>query len=421
MRSIVVGLLAAVAFTLPALAAPPPQTSATPTPSPSPSPSRTPAAIVPPRDAPAVRSTTPPLVPAYAAATPTPPQFAWVGTSASITLPMEVHDERPFIQALIDGHPATLIVDTGTLDTVIDGDALDDGGESRASLQIDELRFPKVSFARYDVRTYAERYFGAPADGIIGRDLLARFPVRFDYPGRTITIFRDSRGAVAAQVPGSISVPLRVITGLPAIAASLDGQQPKWLVLATGASSQLQVSAALGRASGLGSHSIPYQEPNIAGVSDGVLVRARTVNFGSITFHQPLVALFERSGYSQPDLVGSVGAMLLSRLSLIIDEPSSQALIYTPGGSTLARLYDPSGITLENRHGTIVLRSVVPGTPADGHLRPGDEVVSLIGLAPATLDFARQLLDGNPGAKVTIAYRRWHIVHTFTWTLRVIV
>lgn len=390
--------------------------SATPTPSAV----ATAVPIVAPRDAPPVRATTRPIIPSYTATTPVPPENVWLGPSTTIALPMTLHDNRPYVQALIDGHPATLIVDTGIVDTMVDPAALDDSSEARVSLQMGDLRFPKLSFIRVDVRAYAERVLGAPADGIIGRDLLARYPVELDFPGHQMTVYRDAHSLPAAP-GGAVTVPMRVLAGVPAVTAALDGQQTRWFALSTGMSPQVALEPSQRSALARNQHSIPYQEVSISGIDDGLLVRSHTLSLGGLSFNQPLVAVLSRGRFGKSDISGSLGAMLLSGLTVTIDEPSSTATIIAPPGSTLARIYQPSGIGLEMRHGIIVVRSVVPGTPADAHLRPGDEIVSINGLVPATLDFARSLLDGNPGAKVAIKYRRWHIVHSVTLTLRVII
>ena len=355
------------------------QTAANPVPSATPTPSAVATAvpIVAPRDAPPVRATTRPIIPSYTATTPVPPENVWLGPSTTIAVPMTLHDNRPYVQALIDGHPATLIVDTGIVDTMVDPAALDDSSEARVSLQMGDLRFPKLSFIR------VHSWPAAPG--------------------------------------GAVTLPLRVLNGVPAVTAALDGQQTRWFALSTGMSPQVALEPSQRSALARNEHSIPYQEVSISGIDDGLLVRSHTLSLGGLSFNQPLVAVLSRGRFGKSDISGSLGAMLLSSLTVTIDEPSSTATIIAPPGSTLARIYQPSGIGLEMRHGIIVVRSVVPGTPADAHLRPGDEIVSINGLAPATLDFARSLLDGNPGAKVAINYRRWHIVHSVTLTLHVIV
>jgi hypothetical protein len=337
-----------------------------------------------------------------------------------------LHGERPFIQVLIDGHPATAVVDTAAVETLIDVGASDDRGTTAAiSLQIGDLRFPRLHATRSRVRSYAEMYLGAGADAIIGRDLMQRYPVSFDFPNRALTVFRESRGAIAAQPAGAVSMTLRIIDGRPAVAGSLDGQPPLWFALSTGAHYEVQLDSAAGLAgrAAHGEHSIPVRDSMMPGGEyTGVLVRARSLTLGSLTFNQPLVALPTRPSQPKSELGGVLGALTLTRLSMSIDELAGNVTIVASQGAVAARLYDLSGITLVMQNGTIVVQSVVPGTPADvAHMREGDEIVTINGLAPATLDFARQLLDGTPGAKVAIAYRRWHLVHRVTLPLHVII
>lgn len=405
--------------------------TATPTPAASASPISTPSAlhsyppIIPPHDAPAVKRTTAPLSPAPVASAPPPPDSIWLGNSETVTVPIVLHGERPFIQVVIDGHPATAVVDTSAIETLIDMSAVDDGGATAAiSLQIGDLRFPRLHAVRSRVHAYTETYLGASADAIIGRDLMQRYPVSLDFPNHALTVFRESHGAIAAQPAGAVSMTLRMIDGRPAIAGSLDGQPPVWLALSTGIGYEMQLDSSKRGRSVHGEHSIPVRDSTMPGGEyKGELVRARSLTLGSLTFNQPLVVFSAfRAGPSPSDLSGALGATMLSRVNLSIDEMAATVTMVASQAATAARLYDPSGITLEMRDGTIVVHTVVPGTPADlAHVREGDEIVSINGLAPATLDFARQLLDGSPGTKVVIAYRRWHLIHRVTLPLHVII
>jgi len=403
-----------------------------PIPSPAASSTRIPVAlpsappIVPPRDAPAVRRTTSPFSPAPMTSMPPPPDSIWLGNDEAVTVPIALHGERPFIQVVIDGHPATAVVDTAAVETLIDAGTADVGDTTEAiSLQIGDVRFPRVRATKSRVRAFTETYLGTRADAIIGRDLMQRYPVSLDFPNRLLTVFRESHGAVAAQPAGAVSMTLRVIDGRPAVAGSLDGQPPVWFALNTGASYEVELNSIAGRTgSAHGQHSIPFRDSRIPGGDySGVLERGRSLTLGSLTFNQPLIAwLSTRPNQPKSELAGALGAMTLTRLSVLIDELAGNVTIVASQGATAARLYDPSGIALEMRNGAIVVHSIVLGSPADvAHMHEGDEIVTINGLAPATLDFARQLLDGNPGTKIVIAYRRWHLIHHVTLPLHVII
>ncbi len=349
----------------------------------------------------------------------------WLGTDTSVNVAMTTHAQRPFISVVLNGHPATFVVDTSAAFTYIDAGAATENTAGTISLQIGDLRFPHLQPLRLNVRYYCETYLGAPADGIVGRDLLARYPVLLDFPNHTMTVFRDSHAAATAQPPSAVSLGLRVIDGQPAVQGSVDGQSAVWLALATGASFQMQAnpSSVIAGRYAHAEHLLPFQEPTLGGDVSGQLVRAHALTLGALTFSQPLLVLLDMaSDHPRSELVGSLGATMLTRLSVLIDESAGNAAIFAPPGSTSALLYDPSGITLIARHGAILIRGVVPGTPADAaHLRQGDEILSINGLAPTSLDYAQQLLDGSPGTHVVLSYRRWHAVRSATITLHVII
>jgi hypothetical protein len=389
--------------------------SATPLPSPSP--------IIPPRDAPPVRVTTPPFAPAHLTSMPKPPDSLWLGDATSIAVPMTIRAGRPYIEAILNGHSATLLVDTSAVGTLLDADRIDSAASvADVSLQIDQLRFPHLTAQAASVRAYTETNLGTAADMIVGEDLLSRYPVQLDFPDKTLTIYRDQQSAAAAMPKNAVAAAMRVIDDHPAIEASLDGDAGLWFSLATGMGGELLLEPDADHAAHLVREpSLPYEDITAAGSLFGRLVRAKTFTIGGVTFYQPLVGVVD-SQRPGSELSGALGANILSRLDLFIDEPGSSMSFVAGPGTTSARLYDPSGLQLALRHNTIVVRSVVPGSPADAaHLHPNDEVLSINGLAPATLEFARTLLDGSPGTKVQVVYRRFGFTRSATLALRVLI
>ena len=183
---------------------------------------------------------------------PRPPDSMWFGDSTSIAVPMTLHGGRPYIDVIVNGHPATLLVDSSAVTTLIDADALDGQSQSAVlSLQIADLRFPRLSVQSTKVRSYTETNLGVAADGIIGADLLGRYPVNFDFPNRMLTIYRDSHSAAAAQPQSATTAAMRVIDGRPAVEASLDGDRGLWFSLATGVADDVQLEPAVDHASRL--------------------------------------------------------------------------------------------------------------------------------------------------------------------------
>ena len=351
---------------------------------------------------------------------PQAPDSLWLGDETSIAVPMTIRGGRPYIDAVLDGHPATILVDTSAVTTLVDNDLIEAGGA--ISLQIDQVRFPHLSPQVAAVRNYTQTNLGAPADAIVGTDLLSRYPVQFDFPDRMLTIYRDSQSAAGAMPKTAVPAAMRIIDGRPAVEASLDGDAGLWFSLATGVAGDISLEPDADRAAHLARQpSLPYDVIAPAGTTSGRLVRAKAFALGGVTFYQPLIVIVnaERPG---SELAGALGADMLSRLDLFVDQSASTVSFVAGPGTTSARLYDPSGILLQTRRDQIVIRAIVPGSPADAmRLRPGDQILSINGLAPATLEFARTLLDGNPGSKVLIVYRRWDLTRTATLQLRVLI
>jgi hypothetical protein len=380
--------------------------------------------LVPPHDAPPVRTTTPPL----GAVSPAPamplPESMWLGGDQEITLPLALHAGRPYVSGLLNGHPAVFILDTSAVTTLVDTAIIGNRMARRvAAIQFGELHLPHVAIVAAPVRAFSETFLGSPADAVIGRDLIEAGPLTLDYPQRTLTLYRSG---VPSPTPlaGATILALRVLDDRPAVAASLDGQAPSWFALATGAGFGVRLEPGSDIASRLARERwIPYTEetPN-AGTMTGRLVRARSMSLGGLLFYQPLVALVGAQESPASGLAGALGSGLLSRLIVTLNEAQGSATFVAPPGATRPQLFDPSGLVLAMRRDAIVVERVLPGSgAAEAHLRPGDDILSINGLAPATLDFARELLDGSPGTKVRVVFRRFGILHTATFVLRVLI
>lgn len=350
------------------------------------------------------------------------PDSLWLGDATSISIPMTVRSGRPYIDAILDGHSATVLIDTAAVTSLIDTDLVAPSSQpTMLSLQIDQLRFTHLAPQSASVRSYTETTLGVPADLILGMDLLSRYPVQFDFPNKTLTIYRDSQSATAAMPKTAIAAPMRVLEGRPAVEATLDGDGGLWFSLATGAGGDVSLEPNADHAAHLGRQSsLPYEETTMTGTLYGRLVRANSFTLGGVAFAQPLVDIVnaQRPGSV---LSGALGASTISRLDLLIDVPGSTLAFQAGQGMTSARLYDPSGMQLALRRGAIVVSGVVPGSPAADRLRPGDAIVSINGLVPASLEFARSLLDGSPETKVQVVYRRYGITRSATLVLKVLI
>lgn len=410
---------------LPIAQAPASRQLVTPAPIPSPTVSLRPTPYPPPpipRDQPAILTTTPPIAPGTAPTSPSLPETLWLRDDASISVPMATHAHRPFIQVVFNGHPALFVVDTASAATVVDGGEAG-SPQGVSSLQIGDVRFPRLQPERANVRAYSQTYLGAQADGVIGQDLLSRYPIMLDFPNGVLTIFHDSSTAAAARPGGAVLFPLRVIDNQPSLQAALDGQPPLWLALQSGSGIDVHLDS-------FADHPVHYDhEPpatpplcdaSLVGELAGHVARAQSLAVGALIFDHPLLGVVDLSRkYRQTELVGGIGAPLLSRLRVLIDQPAGNVAISAPPGATVAVPYDRSGAWLVIRRGAVTVHSVSPGSPAQtAQLREGDVILSISGRPATDLDVVRETFTGDPGSRFAINFRRGSLTHGTTLVLR---
>src|SRR5438132_1075708 len=146
-----------------------------------------------------------------------------------------------------------------------------------------------------------------------------------------------------------------------------------------------------------------------SGEMPGVITRARTVTVGQVTLSGPLVELWGGDEYAvAPVARAMLGSGLFSRFSIVIDEPGGVFVTNSTAAAQAALTpFDSSGLWLVLRNKSIVVRSVVHGSPADAAgIETGDAVVGIDGKPVFDLDSARALLMRPSGTKMTLTYQR---------------
>lgn len=67
-----------------------------------------------------------------------------------------------------------------------------------------------------------------------------------------------------------------------------------------------------------------------------------------------------------------------------------------------AYTYSGIGVVIERDHGRVVVRRVLPDSPAEGVLYPGARLISVDGESPASLEAWAESIRGNAGSTVQI-------------------
>ena len=408
-------------------AASPTASASTPTPNltETPTPSSTvtplPPPPVPPPDAQAISPTTAPIGNVSPKPRPTVAPSFWLGDATSSTVPLSMHGGRPFVPVVLDGVRRDFLLSSIRQTTVDDSVPVNRGGDvpTIRTLQIGAVRFIASKVATGRIMPFAQTYLGSPATGVLGTDLFARYPVTIDYADSTITIYRDEAAALGARPAGVAPIPLSLVNGLPTVQCGIDGKGAPPCFVDVYADEDVGL---WGVAPDLSRRSIGVRDAEPDHEMNGTVERARVMTIGGTTVSGPLV---DRMGAGEAPVPNAavravIGSGVLSRFIVTIDELGG-ALILAPNPNAPPAWspFDGSGLWLVARNGQVVVRGVVPRSPADrAGLRTGDVLLTIDGKPPVDLDAAVHSFERPTGTKVALAYQRGKVRKNIVLALR---
>ena len=355
-----------------------------------------------------------------------------------IVVPIEIRNGLIVVRTLVNGHPALLIVDSGSGISVLDtafvraaGVDLSGGsaevkgtagttvrlGTAR-SVQLGDAQLTGVAIAAVPLEA-VRGSVGHDIEGTLGFDLFDQYVVDIDYVAHTLTL---SESESYVYRGGGIKVPLAIRHRLPLLSASLttrtQGTIPAHLHLDLGASGYaLRLTTPFVRA-----HSLMADTATVSGVLGigvggmikGDLLRLPALSLGGVTVHRPSTALSHESDGAfgeSADADGAIGASVWSRMHLIIDYSTSQLILEPRGDLQTPDAVTGTGISLrEDVSGARALRVayVVAGSAgASAGVLVGDELIALDGRAVSGLSVVdASAALRNASAPMTIEVRR---------------
>jgi PDZ domain-containing protein len=428
-RALVATVVLAMASVSLALAAHLPQPAPSPTPAPVPSESPAPGPTVtplppppvPPPDAQAISPTTAPIGVVSPRPQPTLAPSFWLGDEPSSTVPLSMHGGRPFVPVVLDGIRRDFLLSSIRPTTVDDTVPVNRGGDvpTIRTLQIGAVRFVGSKVATARILPFAQTYLGSPATGVLGADLFSRYPVTIDYADSTITIYRDEAAAVAARAAGVAPIPLSIVDGLPTVQCGIDGKNAPPCFIDVYADEDVGL---WGAAPDVSRRSIGIRDAEPDHEMNGSVERAKAMSIGGAMVSGPLVDRMSAGEAPVPNAAvrAVIGSGVLSRFIVTIDELGGVLLLApNPNAPPAFSPFDGSGLWLVWRNGQVVVRSIVPRSPAVGAgLRPGDVILTIDGKAPADLDSAARAFARPTGTKVALAYQRGKVRRNIVLVLR---
>jgi hypothetical protein len=181
-----------------------------------------------------------------------------------------------------------------------------------------------VRAAATDLSFYS-RLLGRPIAGIVGGDVIARFRVRLDYPGRTLTLWPQREGgptpAGGAADPAEVELELR--GRLPVLVGCLEGRLAVPLVVDTGLVGALAISDATWRRLGrddADAYAVTNPDPGAGSAAriarlGSLLAAGREVRDLVVTIYPATATGFFGAGED----LGLVGATVLARFVVDLD------------------------------------------------------------------------------------------------------
>jgi len=312
-----------------------------------------------------------------------------------------------FVRGTVDGHPASLLFDTGghgSLNarwsrdahiTVQTGYRASGAGPSVVSASVAPACTWRLGDAQAETRAVVmdlsdlEAVFGRPIDGIVGTEFLNQFVVEIDPGVRRLRIYRPGQYQARA---GAAAVPLEFDNdGYAGIAASLEiGERTAngLFMVDTGANGAVDVYQPFAANHGLPVHPASFDElsAGIGGARHYRFERATSLRLAGFDLRAPVAAFSEATDQRY---AGLIGMETLRRFVAAFDFPH-KTMTLSPLATTADRFtFDGGGLRLltQGSHfDRVIVARVVAGSAADvAGVKPGDHLLRVGGEDAITL------------------------------------
>lgn len=353
-----------------------------------------------------------------------------------VVVPFELRGDLIVVTVDVNGHPAALILDTGTgiglaLDSAfaqqarvdlswhsaqVNGHAAPLG--TARNVHVGSAPLADVGVVVVDIGTLQSRV-GHDVRGTIGYDLFDRYVVTIDYDAQTITLVEPDAFTYAGS--GTV-VPVDLEHHLPVVAASIitraHGVIPVRLHLDLGSATYaVRLSQRTVAAYDLAHDTVTVHGlfgVGVGGAAEGEMLRMPVLKIGALTISRPSMALsHEMDGPFGPTAStdGTIGEPILRRTHLIVDYSRSRVILESRARFDVPDTVDGSGLTLasaDSAGSAWRVNTVLAGSAgARAGIHTGDEVVGIDGQPAAALPFGRirELLRAD-GVTRRLAVRR---------------
>jgi hypothetical protein len=369
--------------------------------------------------------------------------FSIEGGATTTSVPFDLVDNHVYLNVMLNGKgPYRFIFDSGGAN-VVDPAVLKELGLSAegnlqgsgvgsttegfqfakiATLQIGQAKLTDQNFAVAPVRRGFGIAASAPADGLIGYEVLSRFLTTNDYQNRRIILRLP--GASTASL--GTAVPFEFNGNTPMIEGSIDGV-PGELQVDTGSRVSISIYKPFAQAHpGVVPPALSAPGVNgfgVGGAEIGRLGRIAKLQIGPYTMPN-LIGDFseqEKGAFADPYTAANVGGGVWKRFAVTFDYPNQTMYLAPNAAFSAPDEFDRSGLFMINRDGKPTVLSVRQGTPAAlAGLTKGDVITSINGRSTAAMSLleVRTALAAPAGTRVQLSVTSGTGTKTVNLTLK---
>jgi hypothetical protein len=356
-----------------------------------------------------------------------------LGQQASAKVPFTIVDGAILVQVSIDGHaPLPFLLDTGGQNYVtpetakllgiggVGNIALSGVGAQQENAQFGSVKEMQVGPAKMLNQQFivgplpaalTDRGKEPPIAGLVGYELLRRFPTTFNYQKRMLTFWAP--GSTVNPPSDAQSLRLYFDSHTPSILAAVDGISG-YFDIDTGNNGVTTLFGAFYHV-----HLFPVEQPaqnvlqaGVGGTDLAILTRVGTLTIGSWSLERPLVTLsFAKQGaFSSESEAGNLGDLALRNFVFTLDYEHRRIFLQKADGFGEATPYNRGGMTLERTaNRDTVVKTVNANAPAaEAGLAVGDVIVSINGQKPDEKSLAdlQNIFLESAGTPIEVRYKR---------------
>lgn len=321
------------------------------------------------------------------------------------TVPIDV-TTHIFVKATVGERPLSLLLDSAS-QTFLDKATAASIGVAPYDVAVGGARLTTAALADF---TPLARALGRRVDGILGRQLFARYTVELDF-ARGVMLLHDPKTFFYSGDGERIELTLRNGFAMVPGSVTLGGRTANGMfALDTGANNAITLFAPFVRRYRM----VPRVRPvmirgvTIAGDGPAVVVRADSLRLGKLHLRGLVSGLIDRTlirRLPDPLFAGLIGNDFLRRFRAIFDYAGRQLILEAQQDLSAEFPFDRTGLQLRAHGDTlseVVVIHIAPFSPAAGRFQTGDVIVAIDDEPVRDLYGARMKFEAPGTRRITI-------------------